>query len=178
MRKIGVTGSIATGKSTLLEAFARAGAPVFSADAAVAELYAGEAVAPVEALFPGVTRNGIIDRQALAQRLGADPSRFARLAFECDVVVPAGVPQHHEVPVQALRIERIAFLREDHRAHRILRHAARAAELDRFHNILDRSALSGLHCRSGRLELRLRLSRLRLLLLRVLTQRYSLKRIG
>src|SRR5690606_28119417 len=27
----------------------------------------------------GVTRNGIIDRQALAQRLGADPSGFARL---------------------------------------------------------------------------------------------------
>lgn len=79
MRRIGITGSIATGKSTLLAAFAKAGVPVFSADAAVAELYEGEAVAPVESLFPGVASNGVIDRQALARRLAADPSGFARL---------------------------------------------------------------------------------------------------
>lgn len=79
MKRIGITGSIATGKSTLLEAFASAGVPVFSADAAVAELYAGEAVAPVEALFPGVTREGVIDRQELSRRLAADPAGFKRL---------------------------------------------------------------------------------------------------
>ncbi len=79
MWAIGVTGSIATGKSTVLEAFAKQGVPVFSADAAVAELYAGEAVGAVEALFPGVVSNGIVDRQKLAQRLAADPSGFARL---------------------------------------------------------------------------------------------------
>jgi dephospho-CoA kinase len=74
-----MTGSIATGKSTVLKAFADLGVPVFSADEAVAELYAGEAVAPVEALFPGVTRNGAIDRAALSQKLAADPSGFKRL---------------------------------------------------------------------------------------------------
>ena len=79
MRRIGITGSIATGKSTLLAAFAKAGVPVFSADAAVAELYEGEAVAPVETLFPGVVSNGVIDRQELAKRLAAEPSGFARL---------------------------------------------------------------------------------------------------
>lgn len=79
MKRIGITGSIATGKSTLLEAFAAEGVPVFSADAAVAELYAGEAVAPVEKLFPGVARQGVIDRQELSRRLGADPSGFKRL---------------------------------------------------------------------------------------------------
>jgi dephospho-CoA kinase len=79
MKRIGITGSIATGKSTLLQAFAAAGVPVFSADAAVAELYAGEAVAPVEALFPGVARDGVIDRQELSRRLAADPSAFKRL---------------------------------------------------------------------------------------------------
>ncbi|MBJ3786594.1 dephospho-CoA kinase [Devosia sediminis] len=79
MQRIGVTGSIATGKSTLLEAFAAVGVPVFSADAAVAALYAGEAVAPVEALFPGVSRDGIIDRQELSRRLAADSSGFKRL---------------------------------------------------------------------------------------------------
>ena len=79
MWRIGLTGSIATGKSTVLEAFADLGVPVFSADQAVAELYAGDAVAPVETLFPGVTRNGAVDRTLLSQQLAADPSGFRRL---------------------------------------------------------------------------------------------------
>lgn len=79
MLRIGITGSIATGKSTLLKAFAAQGVPVLSADEAVAELYAGEAVAPVEALFPGVTVDGVIDRARLSQQLATDPTGFARL---------------------------------------------------------------------------------------------------
>ena len=79
MLRIGVTGSIATGKSTLLAAFAKCGVPVFSADEAVARLYSGAAVAPVEALFPGVEDNGVIDRGELARRLSADSSGFQRL---------------------------------------------------------------------------------------------------
>ena len=74
-----MTGSIATGKSTVLKAFADLGVPVFSADDAVAELYAGEAVAPVEALFPGVSRDGVIDKTALSRQLAADPGGFKRL---------------------------------------------------------------------------------------------------
>lgn len=79
MRRIGITGSIATGKSTVLKAFEDLGVPVFSADTAVAELYAGDAVAPVETLFPGVTRDGRIDRNLLSQRLAAYPEGFKRL---------------------------------------------------------------------------------------------------
>lgn len=79
MWKIGVTGSIATGKSTLLAAFASQGIPVFSADAAVAELYSGPAAKDVDRLFPGVLREGSVDRSLLAQRLAADPTGFARL---------------------------------------------------------------------------------------------------
>ncbi|WP_332689524.1 dephospho-CoA kinase [Devosia sp.] len=79
MWRIGITGSIATGKSTVLKAFGDLGVPVFSADEAVAELYQGEAVAPVEALFPGVTRDGVIDRATLSQKLAAEPSGFKRL---------------------------------------------------------------------------------------------------
>ncbi|ODT71839.1 MAG: dephospho-CoA kinase [Pelagibacterium sp. SCN 63-23] len=91
MRRIGITGSIATGKSTLLAAFAKAGVPVFSADAAVADLYKGEAIAPVEALFPGVARDGAIDRQDLARRLAADPSGFARLEAVVHPLVRASI---------------------------------------------------------------------------------------
>jgi dephospho-CoA kinase len=79
MWRIGITGSIATGKSTVLQAFADLGVPVFSADQAVAELYEGDAVAPVEALFPGVTTAGRIDKSLLSQRLAADPTGFRRL---------------------------------------------------------------------------------------------------
>lgn len=79
MWRIGITGSIATGKSRIMQAFADLGVPVFSADAAVAELYEGAAVAPVEALFPGVSVGGVIDRQKLSQQLAADPGGFKRL---------------------------------------------------------------------------------------------------
>lgn len=79
MLKLGLTGSIATGKSTVLKAFADLGVPVFSADAAVHELYRHEAVAPVAAAFPGVVRNGEIDRQLLSAELVRAPARLAEL---------------------------------------------------------------------------------------------------
>jgi dephospho-CoA kinase len=77
--KLGLTGAIASGKSTLLKAFAAEGVPVFSADEAVHALYRGEAVGPVGAAFPGVVRNGEIDRAALSARLVANPARLAEL---------------------------------------------------------------------------------------------------
>ena len=93
MKRIGITGSMATGKSTLLAAFAAQGVPVFSADQAVAELYACEAVAQVEALFPGVARGGTIDRQELSRRLNADPSGFKRLEAIVHPLVRAKIAQ-------------------------------------------------------------------------------------
>ena len=93
MKRIGITGSMATGKSTLLAAFAAQGVPVFSADQAVAALYAGEAVAQVEALFPGVARGGTIDRQELSRRLNADPSGFKRLEAIVHPLVRAKIAQ-------------------------------------------------------------------------------------
>lgn len=79
MWRLGITGSIATGKSTVLKAFSDLGVPVMSADQAVAELYAGDAVPVVEAAFPGVTRDGAIDRTLLSQKLATDPAGFKRL---------------------------------------------------------------------------------------------------
>ena len=79
MIRLGLTGSIATGKSTVLAAFADLGIPVFSADEAVHRLYSGRAVEPVEQLFPGVARAGSIDRAALSRILIAHPERIAEL---------------------------------------------------------------------------------------------------
>ena len=79
MLKLGLTGSIATGKSTLLQAFADLGVPVFSSDEAVHDLYEGDAVAPVEALFPGVSHKGKIDRAQLSELMLGHPERLAAL---------------------------------------------------------------------------------------------------
>jgi dephospho-CoA kinase len=76
---IGLTGSIGMGKSTTAAMFAARGVAVHDADAAVHRLYAGEAVAPVEAAFPGVASGGRIDRTQLAARVLADPAALARL---------------------------------------------------------------------------------------------------
>ncbi len=79
MFKLGLTGSIATGKSTTLKAFADLGIPVFSSDDAVHDLYRAEAVPLVEAVFPGVTTDGEIDRARLSAILVAHPERLKSL---------------------------------------------------------------------------------------------------
>lgn len=79
MLKIGLTGSIATGKSTVLAAIAALGIPVFSSDEAVHDLYAGEAAQEVDKLFPGVGTSGAVDRQELSRRLIAEPHRLPEL---------------------------------------------------------------------------------------------------
>ena len=76
---IGLTGSVGMGKSTTAKMFAAAGIPVFDADAAVHRLYAGAAVAPVEAAFPGVARDGHIDRAELGRRVIGDAAAMGKL---------------------------------------------------------------------------------------------------
>lgn len=76
---IGLTGSIGMGKSTTAAMFARHGVPVHDADAAVHALYAGAAAAPIEAAFPGSTRDGVVDRAELSTRVVGNPEAFSRL---------------------------------------------------------------------------------------------------
>ncbi len=76
---LGLTGSIGMGKSTTAAMFREAGIPVFDADACVHALYHGAAVAPVEEAFPGVTRDGAVDRELLRQRVLDDAAVLRRL---------------------------------------------------------------------------------------------------
>lgn len=76
---LGLTGSIGMGKSATTSMFRAFGVPVHDADAAVHELYRGDAVESVEAAFPGVVRDGVIDRPALAARVLNDAEAMARL---------------------------------------------------------------------------------------------------
>lgn len=81
MIRLGLTGSIGMGKSTTAQMFADLGAVVWNADAAVHALYGlgGDAVAPIEAAFPGVVVDGAVDRVRLAEALGRDADAFGRL---------------------------------------------------------------------------------------------------
>jgi dephospho-CoA kinase len=78
---IGLTGSIGMGKSTTAAMFREAGVPVYDADAAVHDLYdaGGAAVGPVGEAFPGVVRDGKVDREALRQAVLGKPEELKRL---------------------------------------------------------------------------------------------------
>jgi len=76
---IGLTGSIGMGKTETAKLFAAEGIPVFDADAAVHDLYAGEAAILIEAAFPGSTRGGQVDRALLAKKVTGDDAALKRL---------------------------------------------------------------------------------------------------
>ncbi|MDA0654218.1 MAG: dephospho-CoA kinase [Proteobacteria bacterium] len=78
---LGLTGSVAMGKSTAAAALAERGFPVFEADAAVHRLLGpgGDAVAEVAAAFPDSAGNETIDRSALGDRVLGDAAALDRL---------------------------------------------------------------------------------------------------
>lgn len=86
---VGLTGSIGMGKSNAAAALRRLGLPVYDADAMVHGLLAGtgagagarggEVVPAIAAAFPGIVRDGVVDRQALGARVFGDTDALARL---------------------------------------------------------------------------------------------------
>lgn len=78
---LGLTGSIGMGKSTTAGLLADAGLPVWDADATVHRLYApgGAAVFAVARRFPGVLKDGGIDRGLLKGKLSGQPQALAEL---------------------------------------------------------------------------------------------------
>ena len=81
MTKLGLTGSIGMGKSTVAAMFVEAGVPVFDADACVRALQGpgGKLVAAIEAAFPGSTGPQGVDRAALGARVFGDDAAMRRL---------------------------------------------------------------------------------------------------
>lgn len=92
MITLALTGSIGMGKSTVAAMFADAGIPVFDADATVRALQGpgGRLVPMIESRFPGTTRDGAVDREALSAAVLGDPDELAALEA---IVHPA---VHHE----------------------------------------------------------------------------------
>jgi dephospho-CoA kinase len=92
MKILALTGSIGMGKSTVAQMFAKRGIPVFDADAAVHRLQGpgGALVERIEARFPGTTRDGAVDREALGRAVLGRPEELTALEA---LVHPA---VHHE----------------------------------------------------------------------------------
>jgi dephospho-CoA kinase len=81
MIRLGLTGSIGMGKSTVAAMFAEEGMPVFDADAVVHRLQGpeGALVQGIESHFPGTTGPDGVNRGALAERVLGEPEALRRL---------------------------------------------------------------------------------------------------
>ena len=107
MIRIGLTGSIGMGKSTVAAMFADEGIPVFDADGEVHKLQGpgGKVVAAIEARFPGTTGPAGVDRAALgAVVLGDDAGMKALEAIVHPAVGAeraAFLARHAEAPIIA-----------------------------------------------------------------------------
>jgi dephospho-CoA kinase len=81
MMIVGLTGSIGMGKSTAAKMLRQMGVPVYDADANVHALQAkgGAALPAIEAAFPGVVKDGVLDRQALGARVFGNKEALRKL---------------------------------------------------------------------------------------------------
>jgi dephospho-CoA kinase len=110
MIRLGLTGSIGMGKSTVARLFAEEGVPVFDSDAAVHRLQGreGALVAEIERRFPGTTGREGVRRGALAERVLAEPEALRSLESLIHPAVArereAFLAAHGDAPVVVLDI--------------------------------------------------------------------------
>jgi dephospho-CoA kinase len=92
MMRIGLTGGIGMGKSTVAAMFAARGVPGFNADEEVHRLQApgGEALEAIAAAFPGTVTDGVLNRPALRALVLADQAQMRRLEGIMHPLVRAG----------------------------------------------------------------------------------------
>lgn len=80
MMKVGVTGGIGSGKSTVCRLFAERGVAVYDSDAAAKRLMAGPLRKRIESRFGAVAyRDGVLDRKYLAGVVFAEAEALAAL---------------------------------------------------------------------------------------------------
>ncbi|WP_019588260.1 dephospho-CoA kinase [Deinococcus apachensis] len=101
-RRLGLTGSIGAGKSTVAGLLRARGLTVLDADEQAREVTHDPAVlAEIEAAFPGVVRDSQLDRAALAAAVFGEPARLAVL----NAII------HPRVRAQMLALEQAAAAR-------------------------------------------------------------------
>ncbi|MDL2344678.1 dephospho-CoA kinase [Deinococcus sp. MIMF12] len=104
-RRLGLTGSIGAGKSTVAALLRQRGLTVLDADEVAREVTRDPAVlAEIGAEFPGVVQGGELDRAELAARVFGDPAQLAVL----------NAVTHPRVRARMLALEREAAQRGEH----------------------------------------------------------------
>lgn len=91
MIKIGITGSIGMGKSTVASMFAKHGVLVWCADDAVHRMYekGGAAIVPLTEFFPEAIIDGAVDRARLAACALGAPEKLKKLEHVVHPLVAA-----------------------------------------------------------------------------------------
>jgi dephospho-CoA kinase len=79
--KVGVTGSIGMGKSTVADMFKNFGYPVFDADKAVHDLYekGGAGIDIIKSFYPAAVVNSAVDREILRSYIAENPDKIREL---------------------------------------------------------------------------------------------------
>lgn len=79
--QVALTGSIGMGKSTVTKQLRKLGFPVFDADEAVHQLYSsgGEAVEPLQQLFPSAIVDNAVDRKSLMEVIMKDHTAIKQI---------------------------------------------------------------------------------------------------
>ena len=101
MKVIGLTGSIAMGKTATAGMFAERGVAIFDSDAAVHALYArgGKGVAAVRRICPDAVLDDAVDRKRLGQAIANDAAVLERI----EAVIHPLVRQAQEAFLAAAR---------------------------------------------------------------------------
>jgi dephospho-CoA kinase len=79
--KVGLTGSIGMGKSTVADMFKKFGCPVFDADKAVHGLYekGGAGIEIIKSFYPAAVVNSAVDREILRSFIAENPDKIREL---------------------------------------------------------------------------------------------------
>jgi dephospho-CoA kinase len=79
--KVGLTGSIGMGKSTVADMFKNFGYPVFDADKAVHDLYekGGAGIDIIKSFYPAAVVNSAVDREILRSYIVENPDKIREL---------------------------------------------------------------------------------------------------
>ena len=81
MIKVGLTGSIGMGKSTVADMFKNFGCPVFDADKVVHGLYekGGAGIDIIKSFYPAAVVNSAVDREILRSYIAENPDKIREL---------------------------------------------------------------------------------------------------
>jgi dephospho-CoA kinase len=104
---VGLTGSIATGKSETARLFSARDVPVFDADAEVHRIYRDKPVVKMLAkYFPDAIKNGHVDRQVLGKIVLTDVNKLKKL----EVLIHPLVQAQREKFIQAWKEKNVPFV--------------------------------------------------------------------